>query len=161
MSLLFSYLNVFGFFFGFFFPCKGSVLAELISIKYKSRSLYRRHWCAEKQTERNQSAGSTCNPAPSHQTHTQSKRFTDRSKAVLLLWFPISVIVHCMSLQVCPGEIFILDRNHPLGFLLVVFWLWCRGFKCVSLSLWFLGQKVFGNCIDSRSLSSFLFDSSD
>ena len=36
-------------------------------------------------------------------------------------------------------------------------WLWCRCFKCVLLSLWCLGRKVFGNCIDSSPLPSFLF----
>ena len=41
------------------------------------------------------------------------------------------------------------DRNCPFGFLLVVFWLWCRCFKCVLLSLWCLGRRELGNCIDS------------
>ena len=35
------------------------------------------------------------------------------------------------------------------GFLHVVFWLWCRCSKCVLFSLWCLGRKVFGDCIDS------------
>ena len=37
-----------------------------------------------------------------------------------------------------------------------MFWLWCRCFKCVLLSLWCLGRKVLGNCIDSWTLLSFL-----
>ena len=38
-----------------------------------------------------------------------------------------------------------------------MFWLRCRCFKCVFLSLWCLGRKVLGNCIDSWLLHSFLF----
>ena len=30
---------------------------------------------------------------------------------------------------------FFLERNSPLGFLLVVFWMWCRCFKCVFFPL--------------------------
>ena len=48
------------------------------------------------------------------------------------------------------------ERNRPFDFLLVVFWLWCRCFKCVLLSLWCLGRKVLDNCIGSWSLPSFL-----
>ena len=51
-----------------------------------------------------------------------SNVFTDRSKAVLLLWFTISVIV---CLHVCSGVIFILDSHldkiWERSFLLVVF----------------------------------------
>ena len=50
------------------------------------------------------------------------------------------------------------ERNCPFGILLVVFWLWCRCYKCVLLSLWFLGRNVLGYCIDSWSyLVAFLF----
>ena len=49
------------------------------------------------------------------------------------------------------------ERNCPFGFALVVFWSWCRCFKCILLSLWYLGWKVLGNCIDSWSLPFFLF----
>ena len=74
---------------------------------------------------------------------------------------------HYMSLHICPGEFLILhnrlanfwEGNCSFGFLLIVLWLWCRCFKCVLLSLWCLGQKVVGNCIDSWSQSSFQFDS--
>ena len=84
---------------------------------------------------------------------------------MLLLWFTISVIVYgfaCMSWWF----FFILDtrlpnlweRNCPFGFLRVVFWLWCRRFKCVLLSLCSLGRKVvLGNCIDFWSLPFFLY----
>ena len=51
----------------------------------------------------------------------------------------------------------IWERNCPFGFLLVEFWLWCRRFKSIFLSLWCLEQKVLGNCFDSWSLPSFLF----
>ena len=44
------------------------------------------------------------------------------------------------------------ERNLPFVFLLVVFWLWCRCFKCVLLSLWYLGRKMFGNYIDYWSV---------
>ena len=88
--------------------------------------------------------------------------FTDRSKAVLLLWFTILLIV-CVCMYVLVKFIFwiavwpiVWERNRPFGFLLVVFWLWCRCFKCVLLSLWCLGRKVFGNYIDSWSFPSFL-----
>ena len=47
---------------------------------------------------------------------------------------------------------FFLERDCPFGFLLVVFWLWSRCFGCVLLSLWCLGRKVLGNCIDSWSI---------
>ena len=76
---------------------------------------------------------------------------------------------HCMSLHVCPGNFFFIldsrlaifwERNCPFGFLLVVFWLWCSCYKCVLLSLWCLGQKMLGNCIEYWSLPSFLFVSS-
>ena len=63
---------------------------------------------------------------------------------------------HYMYLHVCPSEMLILDsrlasfweRNWPFGFLLVVFWLWCRCFRCVLLSIWCLVRKVLGNCIN-------------
>ena len=42
-----------------------------------------------------------------------SKVFTDRSKAVLLLWFTISVR---MSLPVCPGDFFIIISGKKLFF---------------------------------------------
>ena len=89
--------------------------------------------------------------------HTPSKVFKDRSKAMLLLWFTISVIV-CLCMYVLVIFCFILDsclaifcseRNCPFGFLLAVFGLWGRCFKCVLLSLWCLGWKMLGNCIDS------------
>ena len=48
------------------------------------------------------------------------------------------------------------DHNCPFNFLLVVFWLWCRSFKCVILSHHCLVRKVLGNCIDSWSLPSLL-----
>ena len=69
---------------------------------------------------------------------------------------------HCMSLHVCPGEslfwIFwpIFGKNSPFGFLLVVFWLWYRCFKCIFLCLLCLGRKVLGNYSGSWSLPSFL-----
>ena len=96
-------------------------------------------------------------PAP---TLTHSIIFTDRSNVVLLLWFTISVIV-CLCMYVLVIS-FILDsrlayfwiNNCPFGLLLVVFWLWCRYFKCTLLSLWCLGRKLLGNCIDSWSLLS-------
>ena len=88
-----------------------------------------------------------------------SNIFADRSKAVLLLWFNMSVFA-C----ICPGEIFILDsrlaslwENCPFGLLHVVFWLWCLCLKCVLLSIWCLGRKELDNGIDSWSLTSFLF----
>ena len=69
--------------------------------------------------------------------------FTDRSKSMLLPWFTISVI-DCLFwwfvlfwVAVWP----IFGKNCSLGFLLVVFWLWCRCFKCVLLSLWCLGTE--------------------
>ena len=43
----------------------------------------------------------------------------------------------------------------------ITFRLQCCCFKCVLLSLWCLGRKVLGNCIDSWSLPSFLFSVSD
>ena len=66
-----------------------------------------------------------------------------------------------MYLHVYPGKIVILDSllavlDCPFGFLLVVFKLWCRCFKCVLLFLWCLGQTVLSNCIDSWLLPSFL-----
>ena len=52
-------------------------------------------------------------------------------------------------------------RNCPFDFLLVMFSLWCRCFKCVLLSLWCLGRNALGiNCIDSRSLPYFLLKGS-
>ena len=65
-------------------------------------------------------------------------------------------ICHCMSLHVCLGIFFVLDsrlatfgKNRPFGFLLVVFWLWCRYFKCVLFPFGVLERKMLGNCIDS------------
>ena len=89
--------------------------------------------------------------------------FTDRSKAVFLLWCTISVNVCVLYMSWC---FLFLDgrwanfggRNCPFCFLLVVFLLWCRCFKCVLLSPWCLGRKVLGNCIDSWSLPSFLLN---
>ena len=80
-------------------------------------------------------------------------------QSFLYFYFTISITVF-----VCPGEFFILnsrlanfwERNCPFGFLFVVFWLWCRCFKYVLLSLWWLGRRVLGHCIDSWSLPSFL-----
>ena len=77
-----------------------------------------------------------------------------------LLFLSLYVLA-CMSWYFC----FILDcllgnfweRNYHFGFFLVVFWLWCRFFKCALLSPWCLGQKVLGNGIDSWLLPSFLF----
>ena len=45
-----------------------------------------------------------------------------------------------------------LEKKLSFAFLL---WLWCRSFTCVLLSLWCLGRKVLGNCIDSWSMPSF------
>ena len=80
---------------------------------------------------------------------------------MLLLWFTISVIV---CLHVCLGKMFTLDsrlailgRNCPFGFLLVVFFLWCRYFKRVLFPFDVLERKVLGYCIKSRSLPSCLF----
>ena len=50
------------------------------------------------------------------------------------------------------------ERNCPFGFLLVVFWLWCQCLMCIFFSLCSLGRKVLGNCIDSLSFPSFLFN---
>ena len=87
-----------------------------------------------------------------------SKDFTDRSKAMLLLWFTTSVIV-CLCMYVRVKFLFWIAvlpfRICPFGFLLVVFWL-CRCFKCVLFYLRCLGRNVSGNCIDSWSLPSFL-----
>ena len=76
----------------------------------------------------------------------------------------IHYFCHCVSLHEFPDKIFILDsslanfweRNCPFGCLLVVFWLWCRCFKCVLLFVWWLGRKVLSNCIESWSLPFFL-----
>ena len=67
-----------------------------------------------------------------------SKSFTDRSKAVLLLWFTISVIV---CLHVCPGENFILASFLALR-------LWC--FDCsavVSGASFFPFDVLDGKCL--------------
>ena len=57
-----------------------------------------------------------------------SKGFTDRSKAMLLLWFTISVIISlCMYVLLIFLFIFnsvwplVWDRNGPFGILFVVF----------------------------------------
>ena len=44
---------------------------------------------------------------------------------------------------------------HSMDFSLTLFGLWCRCFKCVFLSLWYVGRKVLGNYIYSLSLPSF------
>ena len=50
---------------------------------------------------------------------------------------------HCMCLHVCSGDFFFIldsrfanfwERNCSFGFLLIVFLLWCRCFKCALLS---------------------------
>ena len=91
----------------------------------------------------------------------QSDIFTDRSKAVLLLWFTISIIVR-LSMYFLLNFLFwiafwplLLERNCPLDFLLVV-WLWS---VTLSASFFPFGvlEQVFGNCIESWSLRSFLF----
>ena len=53
------------------------------------------------------------------------------------------------------------ERNCPFGFLLVMFLLWCRCFKCVLLSLCFLGRTVLGNCIESDHCLPFFYDRRD
>ena len=75
-------------------------------------------------------------PPPPHPS--SSNIFTDRSKAVLLLWFTIFVTV-CL----CMFVIVFLGRNCPFDFLPVGFSLWCRYFKCVLLSLWCPGTEGF------------------
>ena len=70
----------------------------------------------------------------------------------------------CMSLHVFSCKMFILHNclaifgeiNCPFGCLLVMFWFWCRCFKCVLLPVKCLRRKVWGNCIDYWSLPSFL-----
>ena len=63
---------------------------------------------------------------------------------------------HRMSLHVCLVDLFLFsiavwplvwDRNGPFGILFVVFWLWCRCFKCVLLSLWCLERKQVNICM--------------
>ena len=84
-----------------------------------------------------------------------SNVFTDRSKAVLLLWFTISVIA-CLCMYILVKN-FLLDsrlanyfgKNLP-------FWLSACSvltvvpfFKCVLLSLSCIERMVLGNCNDS------------
>ena len=65
----------------------------------------------------------------------------------------------------CRLHLFVLDShlatlwesNCPFGFLLVVFSLRSSYLVFVFLSLWCLWWEVWDNCIDSRSLPSFLF----
>ena len=75
-------------------------------------------------------------------------------KFILQRWCCCCGLCLCMYI---PVKCFILagrlpifgERNCPFVFLFVVFWLWCRCFKYVLLSLWCFGWKVLGNCIDS------------
>ena len=80
---------------------------------------------------------------------------------MLLLWFTNSVTI-CLCTYVLENFLFwiapfgyLLGKKLSFGFLLGVFWLWCRCFECVLLSLWCLGRKLLGNCIDSWSLPYF------
>ena len=82
------------------------------------------------------------------------KYFSDRSKAVLLLWiiYVISVLFWYAIVRVC--------LLMPCGHLLGKGWpldsrLWCLIVK-LSLSHWYLGSGVVLDCIDSWSLLSFL-----
>ena len=83
------------------------------------------------------------------------KYFTDRSKAVLLLWifymflfclvFAMSL---CASVYMCFGHM--LGKGWPLGSRL-----WCLTVS-LSLSHWYPGSGVVLHCIDSWSLHPYL-----
>ena len=55
------------------------------------------------------------------------------------------------------GQLFGKETACPFGFLLLVFWLWCRYFKCAFFPFGVLERKVLGNRIDSWLLPFFLF----
>ena len=83
------------------------------------------------------------------------KYFTDRSKAVLLLWIFCVFVLSCVSyvfvrvcLYVLSGHL--LGKGWPLGS-----HLWCLTVS-LSLSNWYPGSGVVLNCIDSWSLHPYL-----
>ena len=83
-----------------------------------------------------------------------AKYFTDRSKAVLLLWiFYVFSVLYllclCVHLLVVSYG-YLLGKGWPLGFRV-----WC---KTVSLSLshWYPGSSMVLDCIDSWSLYPYL-----
>ena len=82
------------------------------------------------------------------------KPFTDRSKAVLLLWviYIISVLFCYAFMHVCllmpRGHL--LEKGWPLGSRL-----WCL-IVTLSLSHWYPGSGVVLDCVDSWSLPSIL-----
>ena len=84
-----------------------------------------------------------------------SKNFTDRSKAVLLLWIIYVISQSCIwnafvrvCLLILCGHL--LGKGWPRGFRL-----WCLTVK-LSLSHWYHGSDVVLDCSDSWSLPSFL-----
>ena len=83
------------------------------------------------------------------------KYFTDRSKAVLLLWLFYVFVLSCVCyvfvrvcLYVLRGHL--LGKGWPLGFRL-----WCLTVS-LSLSLWYPGSGVVLDCTDSLSLHPYL-----
>ena len=58
--------------------------------------------------------------------------------ACMSCWFFLSLIA------IWP---LVWDRNGPFGILFVVFWFWCRCFKCVLLSLWCFERKQVSICM--------------
>ena len=83
------------------------------------------------------------------------KYFTDRSKAVLLLWIFYVLVLSCVcyvflrvSLYVLCGHL--LGKGWPLGSRL-----WCLAVS-LSLSHWYPGSGVVLDCIDSWSLHPYL-----
>ena len=83
------------------------------------------------------------------------KYFTDRSKAVLLLWIFYVFVLSCVCyvfVRVCLYVLCgpLLGKGWPIGFRL-----WCLSVS-MSLSQWYPGSYVVLDCIDSWSLHPYL-----
>ena len=89
--------------------------------------------------------------APFNRLSPPVKYFTDRSKAVILLWIFYVFVLSCVCyvfVRVCLYVIcgHLLGKGWPLGSRL-----WCL-LWVVSLSHWYPGSGVVLDCIDSWSL---------
>ena len=93
--------------------------------------------------------------APLNRISPPVKYFTDRSKAVLLLWIICVFVLSCVCyvfVRVCLYVLcgHLLGKGWPLGSRL-----WCLSVS-LSLSHWYPGSGVVLDCIDSWSLHPYL-----